>query len=231
MNMEHGTTRSYRSLLIAMTIAAPLAALADHDFYGGNPDGRGWLGSQGPAETGPIVFEDARLDFSEGLYGGMFGHFRLSKGFVLQGVEMEIREGVSQGSGGNLVARVMAVTHGSTPSGFPGIHRVEGDTEFFNTLPDPQGIFYIGMRVIGIGSAELVTTSGAGGRGEPLGNGNSFFHDPLNGSTYTSTQNLLGAGTWDFSIGMIDTFVPETSTVIMFGAGCALLLMRRYRRQ
>ena len=86
------------------------------------------------------------------------------------------------------------------------------------------------MRVIGIGTSEIVTTSGVGGRGTPLGNGNSFFHDPLNGSTFTSSQNLLGAGTWDFSIGMIDTFVPEPSTVIVLGAGCALLLMRRYRR-
>ncbi|MDQ2987133.1 MAG: hypothetical protein M3R13_10520 [Armatimonadota bacterium] len=131
----------------------------------------------------------------------MFGHFRLSEGFVLQGVEMEIREGVSQGSSGNLVARVMAETHGSNPSGIPGVHIVGGGTQFFNTLPHPQGIFYIGMRVIGIGSAELVTTGGVGGRGTPLGNGNSFFHDPLTGSNYTSTQNLLGAGIWDFSIG------------------------------
>ena len=147
------------------------------------------------------------------------------------GVEMEVREGVSQGSGGNLVARVTATTFGSNPSGISGVHHVRGDTQFFNTLPHAQGIFYIGMRVVVIGSAELVTTSGVGGRGTPLANGNSFFHDPLNGSTYTSSQNLLGSGTWDFSIGMIDTFIPEPSTVAVFGSGCAFLLIRRFRRR
>lgn len=210
-----------------MTIAAPLAAFGDHDFYGGDPDSRSWLASQGPAETGPIVLEDARLNFSWGYYGGMFGHFRLSKGFVLQGVEMEIRQGVSQGVAGDLIARVMAGSFHSQPAGFPGIHHVSGGTQFFNYLPYAPGIYYIGMRVIGIGTAELVTTSGVGGRGTPLGNGNSFFHDPLHGSTYNSTQNLLGSGTWDFSMGMIDQFVPEPATIAVLGAGCAYLWWRR----
>ncbi|MDQ2987132.1 MAG: hypothetical protein M3R13_10515 [Armatimonadota bacterium] len=51
--MEHGTARSFRSLLVAMTVAAPMPALGDHDFYGGDPDGRAWLASPGSRRDRP----------------------------------------------------------------------------------------------------------------------------------------------------------------------------------
>jgi hypothetical protein len=228
--MKHYAMNLTRTIVASLALVAPIASVADHDFYGGDPDGRSWLASSGPSETGPIVFEDARLGFSQGLYGGMFGHFKLSQGFVMQGVEMEIRDGISQGSSGTLLARVMANNVFTTPTGTSGVFEVKGTTQFFNSLPNPQAIYYIGMRVIGVGTAELVTTSGVNGRGLPLANGNSFFHDPLNALTYTDTQNVLGAGTWDFSIGMIDTFIPEPGTFAVLGAGLGFLVIRRVRR-
>ncbi|MFY9235392.1 MAG: PEP-CTERM sorting domain-containing protein [Fimbriimonadaceae bacterium] len=213
-------------MLVAMG-AATLPAYAYHDFFGGNPDGRSQLISMGPADTGPMVFDNAHLGMSE-LYGGMFCYFKLSDDFVLTGVQVEIRRGMSVGNPGELFFTGMANRWG-----------ISDDGAVFGEIRDEQwdhlfgefGLFHIGMRPIGtgVGTAELMTTSGVGGRGGPLNDGQSMFFDPASGE-YRDVQDMLGAGTWDFSIGMIDNFVPEPGTVAAVGIGLAALLRSRRGR-
>jgi hypothetical protein len=69
--------------------------------------------------------------------------------------------------------------------------------------------------------------------GTPPGNDdNSFWNSNLFGVNFTSTTNLFGPGTWDFSGGVIGVdVIPEPATIALVTCGLGALVIAVRRRR
>src|SRR5262249_24755859 len=125
----------------------------------------------------------------------------------ITGATWEIRQGISEGNGGTLIASGSTTTPLVTPTGRSGF----GFTEFMvevtglNVSLSP-GTYWLNVTVVGdlTGRSFDSTTSGANCVGTPCGNNlNAFFNSNFFGANFTSTSNQ-GQPT-DFSMGVDGT--------------------------
>jgi len=107
----------------------------------------------------------------------------------------------------------------------------------FDSFRLGEGEYHITVQVVTDSHAFVTTTSGndEGPVGDPnpaprgYAPGNSFFNSGSLGFVYTSTGNVFGGGTWDFSFGIQGETVPEPATLVALGLGLAALVARRRR--
>jgi hypothetical protein len=144
----------------------------------------------------------------------------------------EIRTGVAAGTGGTLLFSgnnaATVTTTGRSAFGRPE-YKVAVTGLNINLTP---GTYFLGGGVGGNGTSNdmfVTTTSGANAVGTPAGNnGNSFWNSPSFAITWQDTQtSLFGAGTWDLSMGVTGTPVPEPATMAVLGIGALAMLRRR----
>ncbi|MGH8095566.1 MAG: dockerin type I domain-containing protein [Chthoniobacterales bacterium] len=123
----------------------------------------------------------------------------------ITGATWEIRQGVSEGNGGTLIASGMTVTPIVTATGRSGFGYIEYQVEVtglsFPTLA--AGTYWLNVTPIGdlTGRSFDSTTSGANAIGNPPGNDqNAFFNSNFFGANFTSTANE--GQPYDFSMGV-----------------------------
>ena len=152
------------------------------------------------------------------------------------GVEWSIRQGITAGNGGTLIASGTA-----GPGNFQVIFHNAGDfgyTEYsvvaqnlsFNLAP---GAYFLNVTPIGSGSGRSFDswTSGVGCIGTPCGNnGNGFIDSNFFGANYQPTCGVDDQPC-DFSMGVIGTVVPEPATVALLICGVGALLIALHRRR
>jgi hypothetical protein len=123
------------------------------------------------------------------------------------GATWEIRQGISEGNGGTVIASGMTMTPVVTPTGRSGFNFIEYMVEVtgLNVSLSP-GTYWLNVTPIGdlSGRSFDSTTSGANCVGTPCGNNqNAFFNSNFFGANFTSTANE-GQPT-DFSMGVVGT--------------------------
>ena len=184
------------------------------------------------------VFDDFNVPTGQiwnitGVYSNNYMSY-VSSGGTTTAVEWSIRQGVTSGNGGTLIAGGTA-----GPGNFTVLFHNAGDfgfTEFSVNAQNLSGIllgsgtYFLNVTPIGNGFGRSFTsdTSGAGCIGNPCGNnGNAFFDSNFFGANYqpTSAQGQPG----DFSMGVQGTVVPEPATWALLGLGTLLVAVRRRR--
>jgi hypothetical protein len=146
----------------------------------------------------------------------------------LTGVEWSIRQGITTGNGGTLIA-----SGTNTGNNYQVLFHNPGDfgyTEFSVNALNLSGIsltagtYFLNVTPIGSGNGRSFTsdTSGAGCIGNPCGNnGNAFFDSNFFGANYqpTGTQGQPG----DFSMG-VQVAEPEPPPWAMMAMGAVVLI-------
>jgi hypothetical protein len=125
------------------------------------------------------------------------------------GASWEIRQGITEGNGGTLIASGTTVTPNVTPTGRSGF----GFTEFMVEVAGlsvhlDQGDYFLNVTPTGdlTGRSFDSTTSGANCVGTPCGdNMNAFFDSNFFGFVFTSTGNPAIGQPYDFSMGVNGT--------------------------
>jgi hypothetical protein len=152
------------------------------------------------------------------------------------GVEWSIRQGITAGNGGTLIA-----SGTNTGNDFQVIFHNAGDfgyTEYTVNAINlnitlTAGTYFLNVTPIGSGSGRSFTsdTSGAGCIGNPCGNnGNAFFDSNFFGANYQPTGDEGQPG--DFSMGVQVNFVPEPPPWAMTALGAVVLLgVQQLRRK
>jgi hypothetical protein len=183
--------------------------------------------------------------FSNDAFGPFFG-------FNSTTANWQILSGVSAGNGGTVVASGDGADNitdtGMQSSAFGSLFPAEIYTNEVDGLNITlsAGTYWVAVAPDTDGAADaywsVVTTSGANAVGTPPGNdGNSFFSSDLTGDYFTPTSDLEGAGTWDYSLGVVGTATPlvvaapaPSAVTLAIGASLSLaaygLLGFAYRR-
>jgi hypothetical protein len=144
------------------------------------------------------------------------------------GVEWSIRQGITAGNGGTLIA-----SGTNTGNDFQVIFHNAGDfgyTEYTVNAINlnitlTAGTYFLNVTPIGSGTGRSFTsdTSGAGCIGNPCGNnGNAFFDSNFFGANYQPTGDQGQPG--DFSMGVQVNFVPEPPPWAMMAMGAVVLI-------
>ena len=218
-----------KTLCISAVLA--LAGAASAQFYGGDFDGRNGLSDEfNTIVSDAWTFDD--FDWSGGNVTSLFGNYLSDQGSVA-GYQYEIRQGITEGNGGSLIAS--GDTDGSFSwsntgpggFGFPQM-TLDADIADFNLAP---GTYFLGLRpkgnTPGVGRAFIETTSGQNSVGTPIANGNTFLHSPnFFGLNYTNWETQLGPGPWDVSQGVRGIPAPGVAALM----GLAGLTAGRRRR-
>jgi hypothetical protein len=155
---------------------------------------------------------------------------------VITGADWEIRQGISEGNAGTLIASGTTSTPVVTLTGRSGFGYLE-----YNVLANGlnltlgPGTYFVNVTVVGNGNfgtnrAFNSTTSGANCIGTPCGNNmNAFFNSTFFGAFFTSTANEGLPN--DFSNGVVGTVVPEPATVALLTCGLGALVVAVRRRR
>lgn len=201
-----------------------VAANAQTIFYGGDPDLVNGLSAEFNTNVGDAyTFDD--FDHPGGTVVSIFGNYFAD--YTPVGYEYEIRQGMSTGNGGTLVAS--GSTDGAftwAPNGFDAFgfrgFRMDADIADVNL---PAGTYHIALSPRGQGSGRsfVQTTSGANSIGSPIGNGNAFFHSSTFGVNYGNVRDQLGFDA-DFSYGVV---VPAPASLALLGLGGLAAARRR----
>jgi hypothetical protein len=141
----------------------------------------------------------------------------------------EIRSGVSAGNGGTLLdsgdgADTLTATGRSiNVPPFGNIAELTNSVSVNVTLG--AGTYWLSVAPdVSNQNSFIGTTSGANAVGTPPGNdGNSFFSSTFFGQNFVSTTDpsIEGPGTWDYSMGVVGTAVPEPSSLLLGLVGLA----------
>ena len=149
---------------------------------------------------------------------------------TITNMNWEIRQGISEGNGGTLVASgsgsVTMTATGRNGFGFDEFNLLVKGLD----VSLDEGTYFLGTNVGDLGGARsfVSTTVGTNSVGSPGGNnGNTFLNSTFFGANFTDWQNLVGPGTWDVSYGVQTDSVPEPATFVAIGLGLAALVARR----
>jgi hypothetical protein len=174
------------------------------------------------------VFDDFNVPTGQtwtvtGVYSNDYNNY-VASGGTTTAVEWSIRQGITNGNGGTLIA-----SGANGPGGFQVLFHNAGDfgyTEFtFNAtglnVTLTSGTYFLNVTPIGNGFGRSFDsdTSGAGCVGTPCGNnGNSFFDSNFFGANYQ------GPGAVDFSMGVQGVIAPEPPPWAMMAMGAVVLI-------
>src|SRR5438093_1105422 len=126
---------------------------------------------------------------------------------TITGALWEIRQGISEGNGGTLIASGMTMTPVVTPTGRSGFGFTEYMVEVIGlNVSLAPGTYWLNVTPIGnlTGRSFDSTTSGTNCVGTPCGNNmNAFFNSNFFGANFTSTANEGQPS--DFSMGVEGT--------------------------
>ena len=225
MNLKLVSTAVTLSFAVASSFAQVL-------FFGGNADGVDGLSS----EENTIVAQSMTYDnFTVGGAGwnisSMGGIFYGTMGFNFNSARMEIRQGVSAGNGGTLVAtELFSVTSTDIGDAF-GFNTldVNGSVTPLTLAP---GNYWVGISLVLNASVRsfAATTSGAGGVGGPINDGNAFFNSSSFALNFVTAGSQLG-GDPDFAFRISGAPVPEPASLAALGIGALALLKKRRARK
>lgn len=205
------------SLALLIAIAIPASALTI--WYGGDPDGgNGWASEQGGFYNNALTFDDFSTTGNGWSVYYLLGNFATNA--KVTNAYYEIRSGVSEGNGGTLVSSgnidVTQTWTGDSIGTWGGdmkVYTLAGNTAAINLNP---GTYWLGFAPVVGQNANLyswaMTTSGDGGMGTPVSNGNSFVK-------WGDNANFQGVGQ-DISYGVFaNPVVPEPGSMLAFGMG------------
>ena len=207
--------------------------LPNSDWYNGDLNHVNGLANERDSSLGfgqyAHVFDDFNVPTGQtwtviGVYSNNYDSYPTST----VGVEWSIRQGITAGNGGTLIASGTA-----GPGNFQVIFHDAGDfgyTEYSVNAFDlnvtlTSGTYFLNVTPIGNGSGRSFTsdTSGAGCIGNPCGNnGNAFFDSNFFGANYQPTGDQGQPG--DFSMGVQVNFVPEPPPWAMMAMGAVVLI-------
>jgi PEP-CTERM motif len=224
----------------------PTAAVPGSLWYNGDLDGRADLANQRTI-SGTIlsnVYDDFIVPAGRGwditaVYSN--NHPGGSTLPTITGADFSIRQGVSSGNGGTVVASGSGLPVTVTPTGRNLIGQPES-TFLISGLHihlDP-GTYFLNVTPVSVDFPQTfeTTTSGLNAVGMPPGNdGNSFWNSPSFGQNFSPTTAGLGSGTWDFSEGVVGTVtppptVPEPSSLALLSlGGLGLAGWRRWKKK
>src|SRR5437773_3634657 len=187
-------------------------------WYNGDFNGVNGLANEDNTALGSgefaSVYDDFNVTGGGWTVSGVFSDNLSST--TVTGALWEIRQGISEGNGGTLIASGMTMTPVVTPTGRSGF----GFTEFMVVVTGlnvslPPCTYWLNVTPIGSncgGRSFDSTTSGTNCVGTPCGNNqNAFFDSNFFGANFTSTANE-GQPT-DFSMGVNGTTgCPGTPT-------------------
>src|SRR5438105_11889095 len=188
-------------------------------FYNGDFDGVNGLSNELDTSLGSGQYGHTYDDFYVTDSGGwnvtgIFSDNLTNTGIT--GATWEIRQDISEGNGGTLVASGTTDTPVVTDTGRSGFGYIE-----HQVLVDglniclPTGHYFLDVVVVGdlTDRAFVSTTSKANsiGTGDP---GNSWFDSNFFGFNFTSVVNVLGAPT-DFSFGVVGTVGCGVSGIVL----------------
>lgn len=209
---------------VTLLVAAGLATAASAQFYGGDPDLVNGLAAEFNTDVvDAYVFDD--FDHGGGTITDIYGNFFSSTS--VQGYMYEIRSGMSNGFGGNLMASgntdgaFSMVANGFDAFGFTG-YTLSADIADVNLA---AGTYHLALSVIGNGGgrAFVQTTSGANSVGSPISNGNAYFFSNQFGTNYGNVSDQLGFDA-DFSYGVN---IPAPASAALLGLGGLVATRRR----
>ena len=207
-------------------------------WYNGDFDQRNGGNVGGFAGFDSRIYDDFNVDGAGWDISTVFIHVISSiPQSDIQTFSWEIRSGVGPGTGGTLLFSGVDAPATVTTTGNNGFGRPEYDVRVsgLTGVILAPGTYWLGGKVGGAGSSNdmfVSTTSGANSIGSPGGNnGNSFWDSTSFGISWQDTQqSLFGAGTWDLSMGVEGTAVPEPGTFVAIGLGLAALVAARRRK-
>lgn len=186
---------------------SPTATPAGALWYNGDFDGVNGLANERDTSLGAGQFAQVFDDFNVNDAEGWDVHSVFSNNLEntnVTGATWEIRQGMSEGNGGTLIASGMTATPNVVPTGRSGF----GFTEFMIEVTGldvhlASGSYHLNVTPTGdlTGRSFDSTTMGANCIGTPCGNNqNAFFNSNFFGANYTSTANFGQPS--DFSMGV-----------------------------
>jgi hypothetical protein len=182
------------------------------------------------------VFDDFNVTDPTGwnvtsLYSNNYNNY-IESGGTTTAVEWSIRQGITNGNGGTLIAGGMA-----GPGNFAFFFKDSGDFGFSEYTAQvlnlnihlAPGTYFLNVTPVGNGFGRSFDsdTSGLNCVGTPCGNnGNAFFDSNIGGAHYQGPINT------DFSMGVIGTVVPEPPPWAMTALGAVVLIgVQQLRRK
>lgn len=236
-----GLVRLVAGVLVA-SVLGTMSVKADVPlWYNGDFDGRDALVNQtGPADG--LVYDNFIVPVGQTYHiTGVFSNNLMYSPGDASSAYWEIRSGVSAGNGGTLVASGDGADSLSATGRFLdlGLFKVFEYTNLVSVnVVLGAGTYWLAVAPdVSDQNSYISSTSGAGAIGSPPGNdGNSYSSSIFFGDNFVPTSDIEGAGTWDYSMGIIGTAavngVPEPSTLLagMLGmAACAGYAWNRRR--
>lgn len=213
-----------KSIAIFAVVGFAAAANAQTIFYGGDPDLVNGLSAEFNTNVADAyTFDD--FNHPGGVITEIFGNYFAD--YTPSGFEWQIRQGISSGNGGTLMASGSTdgaftwAQNGFNNFGFLGFTMVAD----INDVVLPAGTYHLALspRGNGAGRSFVQTTSGANSIGSPILNGNAFFHSTFFGVNYGAVSGQLGYDA-DFSYGVN---VPAPASLALLGLGSLVAGRRR----
>jgi hypothetical protein len=218
-----------RLFVVGAVLLLPALSFADGIlWYNGDLDGREAYFNERDTQAGDAgVYDDFIVPAGGWLIQGVFSN-NLAR-VTPVAADWEIRQGVSAGNGGSVVAS------GTTSSAFtwtPTGRTAFGDPEYTVHVTGLNvallaGTYWLMVRPADSGvtwSYAVTTTSGAHCVGPPCGNDlNSFFDMARYNDNFFLTPD-------DFSMGVDGVPIPEPASLLLLGSGLVGIAVRLRRR-